>query len=119
MRHAQYLSSAPSTNSSKMMFQLNAVGKMRCAYASREAFSQWRVATAFTFFAAFSIKFANLVYPEFMPVDCRLALSFGDYGGEHGQESEEGKEGKEDKEDSKKEVTVDQINADLLAFLKA
>jgi hypothetical protein len=35
-----------------------------------------------------------------MPVDCRLALSFGDYGGEHGQESKEGEE------DSKKEKEV-------------
>jgi hypothetical protein len=38
-----------------------------------------------------------------MPVDCRLALSFWDYGGEHGQESEEGEEGEED---GKEEVTV-------------
>ena len=40
-----------------------------------------------------------------MPVDCRLALSFGDYGGEHGKESEEGKEGEEDSK-KEKEVTV-------------
>jgi hypothetical protein len=38
-----------------------------------------------------------------MPVDCRLALIFGDYGGEYGQESEEGEEGEEG---SKKEKEV-------------
>jgi len=70
-----------------------------------EAFCRRRVAAAFTFFAACSIKFSKLVYLGFMPVDCRLALSFGDYGGEHGQESEEGKEGEEGEEGSKKEVT--------------
>jgi hypothetical protein len=40
-----------------------------------------------------------------MPVDCRLALTFGDYGGEHGQESEEGEESEEDSK-KEKEVTV-------------
>jgi hypothetical protein len=53
-----------------------------------------------------------------MPVDCRLALSFGDYGGEHGQESEEGEESKEDSK-KEKEVTVRPDQRRLLAFSKA
>ena len=40
-----------------------------------------------------------------MPVDCRLALSFGITEGEHGQEGEESEESEEDSK-KEKEVTV-------------
>jgi hypothetical protein len=67
------------------------------------------VATArrsFTFFEAFSINFAIVVYFECMHVEMTCINSnFGDHGGQHGQESEEGEEGKENSQEEK-EVTV-------------